>query len=200
MPKRLLPKRPAVALIPILAAVAAGLLVALFLPGQAAASTPCWKKVLNDWSNGRAIGSYPLHCYRDAIRHLPEDLRDYSSASDDINAAMQAQIANRGTRSPQSVNSSSSSSGNEHNGSAGGGSSGGGGSGPTATRANAGPDRSAYRRTIDSLGTSNADSLPIPLLVLASVGALLLAAAAALGTTKRVRAVRAARRGPPPAA
>jgi hypothetical protein len=172
--------------------------MALFLPGQAAAATPCWKKVLNDWSNGRAIGSYPLHCYRDAIRHLPEDLRDYSSASDDINAAMQAQIARRGTRSPQSVDSSSSSNGHD-NGSGGTGGS-GGGSGPTATRANAGPDRSAYRRTIDSLGTSNADSLPIPLLVLASVGALLLAAAAALGTTKRVRAVRATRRGPPPAA
>ena len=108
MPKRPVSKRPAVALIPILAALAAGLLVVLFLPGQAAASTPCWKKVLNDWSNGRTIGSYPLHCYRDAIRHLPEDLRDYSSAADDINAAMQAQIAKRGTRSPQSVNSSSS--------------------------------------------------------------------------------------------
>lgn len=174
--------------------------MALFLPGQAAAATPCWKKVLNDWSNGRAIGSYPLHCYRDAIRHLPEDLRDYSSASDDINAAMQAQIAKRGTRSPQSVDSSSSSNGHDNGGTSGGSGGSGGGSGPTATRANAGPDRSAYRRTIDSLGTSNADSLPIPLLVLASVGALLLAAAAALGTTKRVRAVRASRRGPPPPA
>src|SRR5213080_2983181 len=132
-----MPKRPAVALIPILAALAAGLLVVLFLPGQAAASTPCWKKVLNDWSNGRTIGSYPLHCYRDAIRHLPEDLRDYSSASDDITAAMQAQIAKRGTRSPQSVGGSSSSSGNDHNsGGSGSNGSSGGGSGPTATRAN----------------------------------------------------------------
>ena len=195
-----MPKRPAVALIPILSALAAGLLVVLFLPAQASAATPCWKKVLNDWSNGRAISSYPLHCYRDAIRHLPEDLRDYSSAADDINAAMQAQIAKRGTRSPQSVNNSSSNGNDHNNGSPGGNGSSGGGSGPSATQANAGPDRSAYRRTIDSLGTSNADSLPIPLLVLASVGALLLAAAAALGTTKRVRAVRASRRGSPPAA
>jgi hypothetical protein len=194
-----MPKRPAVALIPILAALAAGLLVALSVPGQAAAATPCWKKVLNDWSNGRAIGSYPLHCYRDAIRHLPEDLRDYSAAADDINAALQAQIAKRNTRSPQSVGSSSN--GNDHNnGGPGGNGSSGGGSGPPATSVNAGPDRSAYRKTIDSLGTSNADSLPIPLLVLASVGALLLAAAAALGTTKRIRTMRAARRGPPPAA
>jgi cobalamin biosynthesis Mg chelatase CobN len=174
--------------------------VALSVPGQAAASTPCWKKVLNDWSNGRAIGSYPLHCYRDAIRHLPEDLRDYSAAADDINAALQAQIAKRSTRSPQSLNNSSSNGNDHNNGSTGGtGNSGGGGSGPSAT-ANAGPDRSAYRKAIDNLGTSNADSLPIPLIVLASVGALLLAAAAGLGTTKRIRAGRATRRGPPPAA
>jgi hypothetical protein len=189
-------KRRAAALIPILTAVVAGLLVALFVPARAAAATPCWKKVLNDWSNGRAIGSYPLHCYRDAISHLPEDLRDYSSAADDINAAMQAQIAKRNTRSEQSVGSSSSS---NHNGSGGGTSSGGGGSGPSATGANAGPDRSAYRKAIDNLGTSNADSLPIPLIVLASLGAILLAAAAALATTKRVRTKRAGRRGPPPA-
>ena len=194
-----MPKRPAVALIPILSALAAGLLVVLFLPAQASAATPCWKKVLNDWSNGRAIGTYPLHCYRDAIRHLPEDLRDYSSAADDINAALQAQIAKRNTRSPQGVGSSSSNS-SSHNGAGGGtkSNSGGGGSGPTATGANAGPDRSAYRKAIDNLGTSNADSLPIPLIVLASVGAMLLAAAAALGTTKRIRAGRATRRGPPP--
>jgi hypothetical protein len=155
--------------------------------------------VLNDWSNGRTIGSYPLHCYRDAIRHLPEDLRDYSSAADDINAAMQAQIAKRGTRSPQSLGSGPSNHNNNNNG--GGGTSGnsGGPSGPSATGANAGPDRSVYRKAIDNLGTSNADSLPIPLIVLASVGALLLASAAGLATTKRLRAARASRRGPPAA-
>jgi hypothetical protein len=189
-----MPKRTA-ALIPVLAALAAGVFVALSLPAGAAAGTPCWKKVLNDWSNGRTIGAYPLHCYRQAIQHLPEDLRDYSSASDDINAAMQAQIAKRGTRSTQGIGSSSGSNGNGSGG-GGGTSSGGGPSGGTS--ANAGPDRSAYRRAIDNLGTSNADSLPIPLIVLASLGAILLASAAGLATTKRVRAHRAGRRGPPP--
>ncbi len=185
--------RPA-ALITILAALAAGVLVALSLPAGAAAATPCWKKVLNDWSNGRTIGSYPLHCYREAVQRLPEDLRDYSSAADDINAAMQAQIAKRSTRSPQDVGSGSGSSGP---GSSKGGPT--GGSGATGG-VNAGPDRSAYRKAIDNLGTSNADSLPIPLIVLASLGALLLISAGGLATTKRVRALRASRRGPPPPA
>jgi len=164
-------------------ALAAGLLLAAFVPGRAAAATPCWKKVLNDWSNGRRIGAYPLHCYRDAIRHLPEDLRDYSSAADDINAAMQAQITKRHTRAPQGV-------GNSRGGN-------GRGTRTVPRGANAGPDRSVYRKAIDNLGTSNADSIPIPLLILASLGAALLALAAALATTKRIRALRASRRGPP---
>jgi hypothetical protein len=177
------------ALIPLLIALAMGLVLAAALPGTAAAKTPCWKKVLNDWSRGRPIGTYPLHCYRDAIRHLPEDLRDYSSAADDIAAAMQAQIAKRNTRSPQGVGSSDSESGSQNSaaGPTSGGGNGGGGQ----------PPQSAYRRAIDNLGTSNADSLPIPLLVLASLGGALLAVAAGMTATKRVRARRAARRAPP---
>jgi hypothetical protein len=178
-------KRPA-AHITVLIALTAGLALALFLPGQAAASTPCWKKVLNDWSKGRAIGVYPLHCYRDAIRNLPEDLRDYSNAADDINAALQAQIAHRENRTTQGIPSA----GGGSNGN--GGNGGSGGSGSSATGHD--PSPSAYRRAIDNLGTSNADAVPVPLLVLASLGAALLALAAGLTVTKRLRALRARRR------
>jgi hypothetical protein len=172
-------KRPA-AHITVLIALAAGLALALFLPGTAAAKTPCWKQVLNDWSQGRAIGVYPLHCYRDAIKNLPEDVRDYSNAADDINAALQAQIAHRNDRSPAGINPSA----------------GNNGKGESGNRSATGhdPSPSAYRRAIDNLGTSNADSVPIPLLVLASLGAALLALAAALTVTKRLRALRARRR------
>jgi hypothetical protein len=171
--------RKLVAVISLSAALATGLLL-LALPGTAAAKTPCWEQILNDWSNNRPIGTYPLHCYRDAIRNLPEDLRDYSSAADDIQAALQAQIAKYTGRTIQSN---------------------GGGSGSQRAKGKSsesarGPNNSAYRRAIDNLGTSNADSLPIPLLVLASLGGFLLALAAAMTTTKRIRALRA-RRGPP---
>jgi hypothetical protein len=164
-------KRPP-ALIPFLLALMAGLLLAMILPGLAAARTPCWGSVLNDWSKGRAIGVYPLHCYRDALRNMGEDLRDYSSAADDIEAALQAQIAKRNTRTIQAHGADKTAATNTH------------------------PSRSAYRRAIDNLGTSNADSLPIPLLVLASLGGFLLLLAAGMTATKRIRA----RRGPPPAA
>ena len=166
------------AVIPFVLALAAGVLL-LALPGTAAAKTPCWKQVLNDWSNGRTIGVYPLHCYRDAIKNLPEDLRDYSGAADDIQAALQAQIAKRTGRSLQSNGGDSGRKGRKS---------------PDAV--SGGPPRSAYRKAIDNLGTSNADSLPIPLLVLASLGGFLLLLAASMTTAKRIRALRA-RRGPP---
>ncbi len=165
------------AVISLFVAFAAGLLL-LALPGTAAAKTPCWKQVLNDWSNGRAIGVYPLHCYRDAIRNLPEDLRDYSGAADDIQAALQAQIGKRTNRSIQGIGLPT-----------------GSGNGKSPESAG-GPPQSVYRSAIKNLGTSNADSLPIPLLVLASLGGFLLALAAAMTSAKRIRALRA-RRGPP---
>jgi len=178
LPGNQMRKRPA-AHITALIALSAGLALAAFLPGNAVAATPCWKKVLNDWSNNRTIGHYPLHCYRDAIKNLPEDLRDYSNAADDINAALQAQIAHRDVRSLQISPP------------AGGNSNGEGGNGsPTGHH----PSASAYRRAIDNLGTSNADAVPIPLLVLASLGAALIALAAGLTVTKRLRALRARRR------
>jgi hypothetical protein len=190
-----MPKRPS-AHIALLVAVATGLLLAVLLPGRAAAATPCWKRVLNDWSNGRAIGTYPLHCYRDALRNLPEDLRDYSSASDDIEAALQVQIAKRNVRIPQITPSGSS------NNSGSGDSSSQSTKTPESTNRVAKgtelPPRSAYRKAIDNLGTSNADAVPIPLLVLASLGAFLLLLAAALAGTKRVRAIRESQRRPPP--
>ena len=174
--------------------------MAVLLPGRAAAATPCWKRVLNDWSNGRAIGTYPLHCYRDAIRHLPEDLRDYSNASDDIEAALQAQIAKRNVRIPQ-INPTSSSGTSNSGGSSGSSTSKQSTKTPESLRAADGaglPSRSAYRKAIDNLGTSNADTVPIPLLVLASLGAFLLLLAASLAATKRVRAIRESHRRAPP--
>lgn len=173
-------KRPAAHIFAVIA-LSAGLAVAALLPGRAAAATPCWKQVLNDWSKGRAIGVYPLHCYRDAIKNLPEDVRDYSNAADDISAALQAQIAHRSLRTVQSDTPNGSKNGNGAR---------------SATGSD--PSPSAYRRAIDNLGTSNADSLPIPLIVLGALGALLLASAAGLAGTKRIRAHRAARRSPPP--
>ena len=59
----------------------------------AAAATPCWKALLNDWYDGRIDNTYALHCYTDALKHLPPDVQTYSSAHDDIERALQSAIA-----------------------------------------------------------------------------------------------------------
>jgi hypothetical protein len=58
-------------------------------PATAANSAACAEAVVVDWSdNGHVDGVYPLSCYQAAIRELPPDVRDYSTASDEINRAL----------------------------------------------------------------------------------------------------------------
>jgi hypothetical protein len=76
----------------LLTAVLAGLFVAS-LPGTAGAAAPCRNKVFNDWyQDGKVASTYPIACYRDALKHIPVDAGIYSSLSDDIRAAMRAAI------------------------------------------------------------------------------------------------------------
>jgi len=173
-------------------ALLAGLVLMLALPGQAAAAKPCWERVIDDWlANGTITGTYKVNCYQQALKHVPEDLRDYSNITDAINAAMLATL--RGT--PGNGNGSDPATGSASNP---GNSSVGSTKAEKNRRLQATPARSYYRRAIDNLGTTSADSLPIPLLVLAGLGTLLLLSAGGLAGAKRYRAVRG-RPKPPPA-
>jgi hypothetical protein len=63
------------------------------LPATAGAATPCRNKVFNDWyQDGKIASTYPLGCYRDALKHIPLDADIYSSLKDDIRAALRAAI------------------------------------------------------------------------------------------------------------
>lgn len=52
----------------------------------------CQSRLLRDWADGRIDGTYPLACYRAALRSLPADLTVYSSAPDDIRQALSQRI------------------------------------------------------------------------------------------------------------
>ena len=167
--------RPA-AKLSLLVALMAGVVLLLALPGQASAATPCWERVINDWlKDGRIDGTYSVKCYQQALKNAPEDLRDYSNVTDVIQAAMQDAVGN-----PSKTGS----------GNGPGGTPGDPTSGNKPRQTQGVPDPSYYRRGIDSLGTTKADSLPIPLLVLAGLGTLLLLTAGGLAATKRIRARR----------
>jgi hypothetical protein len=166
------------------------LLGALAQPGRAAAAgTPCWKTLLNDWYDGRIDGSYARHCYSDALHHLPADVSTYSSAHDDILRALQSAIAKQGKGGhkvgPDTVLKPPPSDGK------------GGGTGTrkgTETGTNTSstihkPDQGQGPLT-GKLNPSSPSSLPVPLLVLGGLALLLVAAGGAGLVAKRIQARR----------
>ncbi len=161
---------------------AAGLLL---VASPAAAAPSCGKQVINDWyGDGRVDKIYPLHCYEDAIDALPVDVRDYSSAKEDIERALQFALRNQpdpGRPAPP----------NDETGSG----TGPGGNGDAGTPPGPNPDTGGpLNEAVDVLGPSNADSVPIPLLALGGLALLLLAAGSAGYLRRRLLA----RRGRPP--
>jgi hypothetical protein len=125
----------------------------------AAAKTACWRQILNEWVDNRQISTtYPLHCYREAIQHVPEDLRVYTDVEQDILAARQQ--AARDVRTLQSRNQ------------------------PSQDERRQDPDAGLFTQGFDKLGPNNADSMPLPLLILGGL-ALLMVAAGAVGLVSR---------------
>jgi hypothetical protein len=68
-------------------------LIALAVTGSAGAAQSCGSRLLDDWRDGRIDGTYPVACYRQALAHMPEDVRVYSTAQSDITRALQARLA-----------------------------------------------------------------------------------------------------------
>jgi len=169
--------------------VAAALFAAVVHVQPAAAATPCWKSLLNDWYDGRIDHTYAVHCYQDALHHLPADVQTYSSAHDDILRALQsaeAQQKKAGHRvtanslvPPPKVKPGKGSTGTGT----------GTGTGTTTTGAapvGRKPDK-GLGGVADQLNPDSASSLPLPLLVLGGLAILLVAAGAAGLIAKRVQ-------------
>lgn len=76
-----------------LALAAIALVVATGCAYASAARPACADAILEDWTNGALEATYPPDCYQAAIDALPEDLRAYTTAADDISRA--AVAANR---------------------------------------------------------------------------------------------------------
>jgi hypothetical protein len=169
-----------------------------------AATVVCWKRLLNDWYDGRIDHAYPARCYREAIANLPEDVKVYADAEADIRRALLAALRRTkketGTqpkestplkpeaaptppKNPPSPPSRSSSTSEQSPG-----------AGPTDPDPN---DPIAGGETLTTGATRSADSLPLPLLVLGALALLLLAAAGAGVVNKRLQARRIAAAPPP---
>jgi hypothetical protein len=144
-----------------------------FGAGSATAKAPCWKTLLNDWYDGRIDGTYPVSCYTAAINHLPEDLQDYSQARSDLSRALQSAILAMGGSNdepppPDTMVPPPGGSSTTHK-----------------------ADKGFFERLANALGPGNATSIPLPLLILAGVGLLLIAAAGASVAARKIQARRA---------
>jgi cobalamin biosynthesis Mg chelatase CobN len=77
----------------LLAVLAGAVVLAALVPATAKAAVPCRDRIYSDWyRHGKIASTYPLACYRDAIKHVPNDAAIYSSLKDDIQSALQAAI------------------------------------------------------------------------------------------------------------
>jgi hypothetical protein len=144
------------------AAVLGAFALAVATP-PASAQTPCWKQIIDDWvDDGTIQGAYPLHCYGEAIKHVPNDLQQYTGIIDDITAARQRASRVRTTAGHIPT---------------------------TKQEANPNdPDAGVYNSAIDSLGPTNSDSIPLPLLILAGLAFVMVVAGAAGLATRHLRA------------
>ncbi len=222
-----------------------GAAIALLTAAPAAAES-CGQKVVDDWwAHGTVRGTYPVDCYRDALRLLPDDASTYSSAPDEIRRALAvavqrqrqtppppAAVAN--PPPPPSAPTATTDDGGGSGGS-GGTAQGSGGSteksgGTTASsgsgsRQTTGPASTSEKEqttteasgggpittdssggsgggsgnsgggsaqgVLDKIGPDSADGLPLPLLIVAGLALLLLAAGSAGLITRRVQARKA---------
>ena len=58
------------------------------------AAVPCRDRIYNDWyHDGKIASTYPIACYRDALKHMPARRPGLLEPSDDIRSAMQAALA-----------------------------------------------------------------------------------------------------------
>ena len=176
----------------LLALVAAALFATT--PAASAKAKTCGEKVVDDWyGDGRVDEVFPTHCYLDAIRSLPVDVKDYSNAEEDIRRALAYAQQHKPDPGPT-----------------GGPAPTGTGSGPVAEPPTTTTDDPVEDPTVptvttddpgsDTLATPGVDtsgpsSVPIPLLILGGLALLLLAAGGAGYLSRRAQA---RRNGGPP--
>lgn len=56
--------------------------------GESSAEQACGRAVIADWADGSFDRVYSDTCYEAALAAMPEDLRAYSTAKDDISRAL----------------------------------------------------------------------------------------------------------------
>jgi hypothetical protein len=150
----------------------------------------CWRDVINDWvDNNRIDKVYALPCYAEAVQRLNAypDVAGYSSAIDDIRSAQRAAIHSERGDGFGGGTGFGGPTGGSSGGSGGDGTSGGTGNGSGSPAGGSGDDG-----FLGMFGASDAQSVPLPLLVLGGLAILLALAALAAWLARRYQGRRPA--------
>ena len=166
---------------PLILVVVAAAAAATFGVSTAHASA-CSDALIRDWYvDGRIDNTYAVHCYREALKDIPEDQIVYGTLRDDLNRALQDTIASHhGHIGPFMMVP-------------------GDGNGPGSGDGSASGkhDEGFFHWLAKKVGPSTADSVPVPLLVLGGLALALVAAAAVSFFARRYQAKKAASQPPP---
>lgn len=168
---------------PLILVVAAAAAAATFGVSTAHASA-CSSALIRDWYNdGRIDSTYPVHCYREALKDIPEDQLVYGTLRDDLNRALAGVIAgHHGNITPSTPVPP-----------------GGGGGGDSNSSGSSGGkhDEGFFHWLAKTVGPNSANSVPVPLLVLGGLALALIAAAAISYGARRYQAKKGASDPPP---
>jgi hypothetical protein len=152
--------------------------VAVPTTASAGGATACRNQVFNDWyRDGKIASTYPVACYRDALKHIPADASIYSSLSDDVRAAMRAAVLRaHGKAAPKQVGHGFKAIGA------------GAVAGTTASMPSAAPPQDNPGGGSGVVGA--AEGAPVPILVLGGIALALVAAGAVGAGVRHVRSRR----------
>jgi hypothetical protein len=146
-------------------------------------ASACSDALIRDWYvDGRIDNTYPVHCYREALKDIPEDQIVYGTLRDDLNRALENVIRDHhgevtaATPVPPG---------------------GGGGGGNNDSSSGGSHDKGFFHWVAKKIGPDTANSVPVPLLVLGGL-ALALIAAAAISYGARRYQEKKAQSNPPP--
>jgi hypothetical protein len=135
---------------------------AAFVAAPAAGAANCGAAVLEDWADGKFERAYPVNCYQAALAAMPEDMRSYTTAPEDIRRALLARIRLSRTHHAK----------------------------PGARpRALASAPRAPAREALSAASVAaGATGIPLPLIVIAAVGFVLAVSGSATLLVRRLRA------------
>ena len=136
---------------------------ALALGAGSASAKSCGAAVINDWYvDGTINGQYPARCYREALGRVTDKMRIYSDLPDQLERGLRSAVARKGVLGTNKVITQRSRS--------------------TAGRKSSGP----IQQVLGELGPDRADSIPVPLMILAGIAVVLIAAGAASAIIRRL--------------